>query len=380
MDPQAGRDDFRLVKVNNRVLEAMKLTRKTVFHEPAQSPEILAFTERQAVSTMVSALAPLGVSRFSAIGIWIALKSKPVLVFCGPKGSGKEMVALAVANMFVRENSKQLLQFQGHPWWAASSGNMSLMTMAQERLTSCRLRLYLEEAERSESNPSMFFAVFSKISRAELSTIFTPPPPQVQNGNMIRIPFDLAEELVRLPGNVYLLASMDIKIPCADVGISQSTSMLFNHFSPLEKSTSIQTTAPLPSGSLQSALFASRRFDPARPWTLAPNLRRGLDPLRSVREVLALLGQHRIRVGSELIQDAYLYIRNAWDAWGQGLFDENPSSNTNEAYNFWLQNAAIPKLFNVLQENPDLYSDLRRLLSRQSAITSTKIFNLIRHP
>lgn len=357
----------------------MKPIRKTVFQEPAQSPEVVAMTERQAVSSMVSELALLGVSRTSAIGIWIALKSKPLIIFCGPKGSGKERTTLAVAKTLVNEKSEQLLKLQGHPWWASSYSNIGLLTNAQERLTSHRLRLYLEEAERSARNNSIFFAVFSKISRAELSTIFAPLHQQIQIGHMLRIPFDLAEELVRLPSNVYLLASMDLNNPGMDVGMSQSTCMLFDQVAPLEKGPYIQGRAPMHSDSLQSALFACRRFDPRAALAMAPTPGRGLDPLRPVREFLALLSRHGIRYGSELIQDAYLYIGNAWDAMGQGLFNQNPSSNTGEAYNFWLQNAAMPKLSNAMRGNPDLRSDVKRLLTKQTSLTSTKNLDLMDH-
>ncbi len=102
-------------------------------------------TERDAVAALNAALQPLGVSRDDAVGFWIALKSKPSIVLCSSGDQADERVMPALVRLIGGDNSGQVLEFQGHPWWAANSG---MIMRAQQRLTSLRLRAFLEGAGR----------------------------------------------------------------------------------------------------------------------------------------------------------------------------------------------------------------------------------------
>ncbi len=134
---------------------------------------VSAATEHQAIH----ALSQVGISRDAAVGIWVALKSKPAIVLCGPDGSGKKTFALSVAKTIVGDTDWQLLQFQGHPWWATNGKNPGLFTRAQQRLNTYRLRAFLDEAVTAQTSANLFFAVFHKISRAELSSFGCLCPP-----------------------------------------------------------------------------------------------------------------------------------------------------------------------------------------------------------
>lgn len=84
---------------------------------------VSAATEHQAIH----ALSQVGISRDAAVGIWVALKSKPAIVLCGPDGSGKKTFALSVAKTIVGDTDGRLLQFQGHPWWATNGKNPGIV-------------------------------------------------------------------------------------------------------------------------------------------------------------------------------------------------------------------------------------------------------------
>lgn len=323
---------------------------------------VSAATEHQAIH----ALSQVGISHDAAVGIWVALKSKPAIVLCGPDGSGKKTFTLSVAKTIVGDTDGRLLQFQGHPWWATNGKNPGLFTRAQQQLTTYRLRAFLDEAVTAQTSANLFFAVFHKISRAELSSFLLPMPAHFPSGGLIRLPSDLADETTLLPGNVYLLATMDTGVQWSDPEGNRNVCVLFNLKTSLAKKPESIRGAPLTPTNLQPVLHASRRFDPKLAWKNVPIYQSGLDPLQPIRETYALLRRHGIRSHIDWIRDAYLYLGNAWSVTGRGLYAEDPGMNLNRAYLFWLQQAVMPALSRHILKDPDLGPALFRLLSRRS--------------
>ncbi len=337
----------------------------------------LAEAEPYAVASIADKLDEFGIPQTAAVGAWVALKSKPMVIVYGPKGRGKDTILISIARAFCDDQTGQLQQFQGHPWWATKGSNMGLLTRAQQRLTSYRLRFFLEEASLAQGDAALFFAVFSKISRAELSYLFIPLPGKTIYGHFLRFPSDLVDDWVPFPQNLYLLASIDHEKPWMDVDVARNASLLCDHVGLTQKKSVKPKHTPITPIQLQAILYACRRFDPEDAWANVPTRERGFDPLRPIRECLALLNRHKVRIRMDLIRDAYLYIGNAWSVTGQGLFEEDPSSNANSAFGFWLKNSALPQLSLAIHRNPDLLSSLHQMLAQQPSQTSDSLLQIL---
>ncbi len=320
------------------------------------SGEPLGTAEREATEALADALLPLGLSREDAVGIWIALKSKPALLLAGSHPPDKDTLAMEIGKTIVGGSSERSLRLQGHPWWAGKPGSTGQLVLAQERLTSLRLAAFLEGAIRWERFPGLHFVLLLGISRAELDPYLVSLPQNLRHD--LRRP--QGSQRKGRPASVYVLATSDLMGEHLEEGeLLDACSVILLQFAAAGAGNA-STSAPAPARDLQQTLMASRRFHPLNALAAMPPHRRGLDPLAGLRELLDLLRSEKKIPPPGLIEDAFLFMGNAWNAAGKGLFNPDPLSNAHLACDFWLSQAAIPRLAGLLREETNLRTGFSR--------------------
>ncbi len=322
--------------------------------------DLLRAEERAALSSFSRSLAPLGLSYIEAANLWTALKSKPALLLTGSPRSGLREVALRTSRALVGEDRGRGLIFQGHPWWTARSRNSAQLTTAQQLLTTARLRALLAEATLHKEQDGLYVAVLHAISRAEVRTFFVDLPRQIRTfGGVFELPLDRSAEIIPFPDNLYLLATIDersshIHDPhVLDSGIIVRLGLPIPAEDDGEASGASAATPPL-----MDILRACRHFKPREARLALPKHAHGPDPLMPLWAIMAFLKRHALRCPAGLVQDAFLFLGNAWDTSGKSLFSEDPQANSVLAGDFWLQQCALPRLAPAIREHERLHYEL----------------------
>ncbi|OGO15902.1 MAG: hypothetical protein A2Z14_15015 [Chloroflexi bacterium RBG_16_48_8] len=327
--------------------------------------EGLAIAERKAVDALAVELTSLGLSYVDSVNLWISMKSKPALLFCGPSGGFSDSLSSAISHTLVGENSWQSQRFQGHPWWSEKSNNAGRLMMAQQRFTSIRLRSFLAEAAEAENSNQLFFALLIGISRAELQEYFVYLPRQIQTlGGILELPFDISSDPTPYPENMYLIATINLDYELAtELEVFDTCTLIYT-----EDLSSIKPdpilSEPVSPLSIQEILNRRRRFTLVGSLETLSRLDGNYTQLGALTEIMTLLEMHNIQPRIGMVKDAYLFYANSWDALGQGLFDENPSVNTHWVEDFWFQQSVIPRLLNRSLNDRALRNDFLRLLTR----------------
>lgn len=305
--------------------------------------------EQAVLADFITHLSPLGVRRADLIGVWITLKSKPVIIFCASDGELAEVVSSAVATAIAGD---RVVRFQGHPWWATGRGINTHLASAQERLTTIRLQAFLDEAASEHGALGLSAALFERISRAELSSMLKPLSASGASEISIRLQLDLIREEQPLPRSVYLLASMESVDMGESFDLSPRAGMinLYKDLSIMGVGQDRLTQQGLPH--LEAALLTTREFHPGEAWRNVPRLDGASDPLRFIGQTYAILMREGLSPARGMLQDAMLYLGNAWDVTGKGLFDEDAESNTKHAVDQWLLNAVLPRYLRALRNQP----------------------------
>jgi len=75
-----------------------------------------------------------------------ALLARPHLILSGPAGIGKRRLAHALALSMTQGRQSQVRTIQGHPWWAAQTGNIAHYVNLQTEFNTWRLADFLKFA------------------------------------------------------------------------------------------------------------------------------------------------------------------------------------------------------------------------------------------
>jgi hypothetical protein len=177
-------------------------------------------------------------------------------------------------------------------------------------------------------------------------------------GGVIELPFDFAPRPTSYPNQLYWLATFDFRLSTwLDPRVLDAATIVeLGAVSPAEEAGS----APLlPSGSeISETLVRCRRFNPSVAHALLPANLHGHDALRPLRGLLALLRKRGLEPPSGLVSDGLLYLENARDVAGDGLFCFDPVGNSVLAGEFWLKQSALPRLSEMLRQDQVLQMDL----------------------
>lgn len=337
-------------------------------------------SERAALQALYEALAPHNVSWGEAVSIWIGLKSKHGLILQTPHAISADQVALKIAQVILGKDAHQMIQLQGHPWWAVNTPNQAQLIMMQQRLTSLRLREFLLEAARNEEKEFMHFVLLRGIGRAELYTYFMDVPRQVRAfGGVLELPWDLAAKPTAVRENIFVIATEGQKLGL----VSEREVLDFCLVLTLDgyMGTLNQDDPKILDGvaQLPSVLSRARCLNPNKAKARIPSCGPTAD-LRIVGEVLKLLLKNDVKWEPGLARDAYLFMGHAWDRLQKGLFDMQVDENSRLAVEFWLRHSAIPRVWNIARERPSLRQDFRSLISGRFSVAEDAWLRILNDP
>lgn len=111
--------------------------------------------------------------RTAIANLYVALKSKPLVVLTGPAQSGKIALVQVLAQSLVERESLRVQMLTGHPWWAERSDGIAEHTRLHARFSTEKILSIIEEAGQPDNAHQVFIACLTQISPAELLSFFT---------------------------------------------------------------------------------------------------------------------------------------------------------------------------------------------------------------
>lgn len=103
-----------------------------------------------------------------------ALLSHRHLIVSGPAGIGKERLIQALARAVTQGRRRNIQEIQGHPWWAAGTGDVARYVDLQTEFSLWRLLEFVESAldVSSRKPPQEYVACIQRMSPVEVSLYF----------------------------------------------------------------------------------------------------------------------------------------------------------------------------------------------------------------
>ena len=129
----------------------------------------LDFTQDSPCTSLPAVDAPTAL--LGLVELYIALKSKPMAILCGPPDSGKLAAARALASYLAGNSAPRFQEMVGHAWWASRSEGVAMFTEAQGRFNRDKILAVIEEAARDQTSGRVYVALLSRISPAEWSEL-----------------------------------------------------------------------------------------------------------------------------------------------------------------------------------------------------------------
>ncbi|NIN66933.1 MAG: hypothetical protein GTO63_20005 [Anaerolineae bacterium] len=284
-----------------------------------------------------------------AVNYYVALKTKRFVIVAGPRNLNKMGLARGLAAVLVGEPGSQWSLFQAHPWWATRTGAPGQFAVAHARFTNLKLLDVIEAASASEAAglPLPFFVGIERMSPAEAVCYFDDLPEDrlwQPGGAVVQI---------RVPHNLYVTGSLDLD---GKGGLVQSQGL---HRHAILIRLHSDDAAPLvepgtqsePGPDWQPGFVRSRihRGDQARA-KLAGILPDHCAPLAPLDELLRRIGVENFP--ASVYEEAWLYVANAFDGDGRGLFVEPALENLAIAQDYAILQSVLPAVITGWLESP----------------------------
>jgi hypothetical protein len=334
----------------------------------------LAHLEHLAIKKLATVIAHHGLDFADSVNIWISLKSKSGLIFCGSSLTGLGNLVDSISTAFVEKESNQVEKFLGHPWWASKSQRPSTYITAQQRFTSIRFRSFLDEVGSSGKTEKLYFALLKGISRLELREFFVDIQRQASTfGGILELPLDMASVPTTIPKNLLLLATIKLEgTMIVDWDVLNNSTAIY-----VDRKHAVVPPMPEISGlahqSMQTVLIKRWNISLADALSIIKQVNQAQNLIKPLFQFFSLVRKYNPEPQNGLVRDAILYLGNAWDVNGRGLFDERPMVNVQHAIDFWLFQSAIPRLMSVIRKEPEMRADVIRFLDRSFPLTARRV-------
>lgn len=288
------------------------------------------------------------------VNYYVALKTKRFVILAGPPSLDKMCLARRLAEVLVPQPSKQWSLLQAHPWWVTRSGDPGHMAVAHARFSSLKLLDVIEEAWASLAAglQSPFFVGLERMSPAEAVCYFDDLP----EGLLWRP--DGAVAQIRVPPNLYVTGSLDVEESEGSV----PGEAVHRHAITI----SLRHDDVAPSGE-------ARRGGQARSDWQARFVQARIHTVEQARAKLSLiladdcgalprLEQLERHLGlasfsPTVCDEVWLYVANAFDGDGRGLFAESARENLSIAQDYALVQSILPHVSTARLESSRARSD-----------------------
>jgi hypothetical protein len=268
---------------------------------------------------------------------YIALNSKRMVILRGARNSDTAHLVQSIASL-MRVRPEEQCFLQAHPWWAVGTGAPGFWAMAHTQFNALKLRDFIDMATAYEAMARPFLVCMERLSPAELLCYFEHLP----HGELWQP--DGSTLPVRLPINLYLVGTL---------GHSEYADVLLD---PAIYQYAVVISIP-PVGETvwqrckerwrarhdgQRELRSSVRTVEGAMRKLSSILPTGTPPLAPLAEVARRL--RLTRLPHWLLRDGWLYLSNAFDAFGAPLLARGAMENLSLAQDLFLTQTTLPYL------------------------------------
>jgi len=298
------------------------------------------------------------------VGLYVALKAKPMLILTGQANSGKTLVVESLMQVLNGGNPRQCQMLTGHAWWAGRTGNTALFSEAQTRLTTGKIMALIDEARKPENADRVFLACLTRISLAEVAVFFPEMAFQIRNERLMRLPSFHYTEPIPFPSNLFFIGTIDTSLDNWTNDDLDAVTTLMDWRGALTAAQirgSVVGTVP---GSENLFLRSCIRSEEAACAKLSSILGDTKQPLRPLFEMAELLGNYALVMPPSLINSATVYLANAWTANGHGLFAEDNPENLAGALDFVIAHGVLRPHIGQIRQAAPLTQKLQALLDR----------------
>lgn len=342
----------------------------------SEEPHLANSDEHRLLQQFINKVQEAGLEadRSALVNLYVALKSKPMALLVGPPGSGKNVVIRCLAEVLTRGNPLRCQLMAGHAWWAEQTGHVAQFATGQARFNDQKLLSLIEEALQPENRNIVHLAGLIWISRAELSTVFTDLSAQLPN-QIHRLSTIWLQRGLPFPPNLRLIGTMDVTAaPEVDAGLYAHTTVVSWAATATQRPTQNGAFPSYDERSLldQGAIFlAAAVRDEKQAWGKLSDVvgwqQINLEVWRAAR---AIIHKHGVPVPHAVQAETIIYLANAWDSQGSGLFAKDVIDNLTVAQDFALAQFLLPRLRRELREAPSLVAELERLAGARLPVSS----------
>jgi hypothetical protein len=292
------------------------------------------------------------------VNYYVALKTKPFVILAGPPDVDKMCLAQGLAEILVGWPSLQWCLFQAHPWWTTRTGAPSHFAMAHAQFNTVKLLDSIEAALAGEAIGLPFFIGIERMSPAEVVCYFDDLPRGLlwqADGSTVRIPRSK---------NLYITGTLDVEGQARAV-LSQEVyrhatviQVDRGHFAPSARRR--KTSQQRLDWQQRFARSTIRHGDHARA-KLAQILPNGHAPFAPLDELERRLGAAGF--SPFVFEEAWLYLANAFDGEGHGLFVEPVIENLRIAQDYVLMQSVLPRVSGQWAGASGIWSEVSEYLA-----------------
>lgn len=323
----------------------------------------LADQEAELIAHLITRLVESGTNEdhVPIVNIYVALKSKPLLILMGRAESGKQALSQGISQILSGGSYEQWQELTGHPWWANHKDSQAALTDLYSRFLTEKLFALLEEAMLQENRERIFMACLTHLSPAELLTFFREVAFQLRSGQIFSIGDAHLPVPIYYPSNLFLIGTMD------------DTEFRWWDADFLAKTTVIhwpggKTCTPSPDDS-RPGVSEFLRFRICGRQAAYQKLHAIVggqkNPARMIFRVVTLLRQHDITLSIPVIDEIVIYLANAWTANRQGLFDSSMTTNLAIALDLAIAQILLARTADRLITTAKLSKQLHTVFGRE---------------
>ena len=339
------------------------MIRAATLRPPAHDQHASGNAERITIANLIRVSAETGmrVDPSAMVNLYVALKSKPLAIIAGPARSGKVTAVQALAHVLTGGDTSRFHTLVGHAWWAGQSGNVGLFTEAQTRLNTGEIIDLMREAWRPENARCVLVVCLARISPAEVAGLFSEIAFQLRHGQIMQLPGVHLTEPIPYPPNLLLIGTMDVdhfEVPDPDL---QKTATVI-HWHAASKASRRPRWLSCAAG---ESVFLHARVRTERDACLKMSHILEQDPasLQPLFKIEHTLKQHSVVLPPWVRGQVLIYLANAWDNDGNGLFDRHAVRQRAVAFDLALAQIVLPHVTSAVV-SPELADQLKSVLAK----------------
>jgi hypothetical protein len=317
-----------------------------------------------------------GYRRDAVINYYVTLKSKRFVILTGPHEVDKMGLAQGVAQALVGQSGIQWSCFDAHPWWSTNTGTPAHFAMVHARFNALRMSDLIEFASEGEKKGIPFFVGIKRMSRAEIEGYFYDlPRGLLWQADASMIP-------VRLPNNLHIIGTFDVDRK-GSVALSVDVSSPYaavvhiacDDLTTGEKERDMTwARANWQHRFVKSSIHHGKEAKAK----LARILPDHLDPLAPIDKLRYHLGPTNLPAFA--INDAWLYLANAFDNDDRPLFADSVAENLATAQDYILVQNVLPHILPQRDAKREVCNDVDEYFARYHPRTYAWMQHLLYAP